>query len=141
MPDPKSIEDVSRSDPKPTVEDVSRSDPIPTLEEVRRWSPEQLNAYLQPRIPAYIRAALWDSFANLSPPIDGATFIDRGGDCDYWMLKRGLKAGISLYLQKLVDKLGGPVVFTPPPSSPTWKRRRELPKPPPPTMPRMWSQS
>jgi hypothetical protein len=90
MPHPKSIEDVSRSDPNPTVE------------EVRRWSPEQLNAYLQPRI----RAGGWDSFVNLSPPIDGATFIDRGGVCEYWMLERGLKGGLSMALQMLVDKLG-----------------------------------
>jgi hypothetical protein len=37
-------------------------------------------------------------FVNLSPPIDGATFIDRGGDYEYWMFERGLSSPAGMRL-------------------------------------------
>jgi hypothetical protein len=93
---------------------TAAADVKPTLEEVRDWTPEQLKAYLEPRIMPR-KGDAWYSFVNLSPPVDGATFIDYGGDCvDYWIFERGVVAGVALCLVDELEHLGGWV--KPPPS-------------------------
>jgi hypothetical protein len=46
---------------------------------------------------------------NLNPPLDGATFVDHGGDLCYTICKRGMKPGPAYALKLQVEVHGGPV--------------------------------
>jgi hypothetical protein len=69
---------------------TSMSNPKPTVEEVRRWNPDSLVYSTPTSNRSFVPGVV--IFVNLSPPIDGATFIDRGGDYEYWMFERGLSS-------------------------------------------------
>ncbi|KAF8243923.1 hypothetical protein K440DRAFT_636707 [Wilcoxina mikolae CBS 423.85] len=104
-----SITTIAMSNPhQPPIENqlsitiITMSDPPqPTVDQMRRWTPEQLNAYLDPRI----HSPVWNELANLNPPVDGATFINHGGDVCYCRMRSGLAYALRLQ----VEAHGGPV--------------------------------